>query len=330
MRQWNARVVAIALILCAAGEAQGQTSSPWPVLFERCKWTRVEIVLGRLAAVNAGCTESRSYRASDPKTGWNQTLVVTVRDGQASIRFRHSTKRQRVAVDIRTGNQVLLTMGAVDSAEPRVSYRQPSIGDVELIVRTTPAREYREPSLWHLWLAHPHVCRRYLLPLLQRMRPNWQLDAQAGRIERELLANVEDWRDPTSELDTMVAQLASPIFRERQTADLDLRARGYTALSYLRQLDTKQLDAEQRHRLRGVLRALAFEEGDTPQRMSAWLADDPQIWLTFARRDSLRTRTIAARHLHKIWAGPLEFDPAASPGLRRRQVARLRGQLLRR
>ena len=330
MRQWNARAVAIVLALCAASRAQGQKSSPSPVLLERCKWTRVEVVLGRLTAVNAGCNESLNCRASDPQSGWKQSLVVTVRDGQASIRFRHSTKKQRVTVDIQSGNQVLLTTVPVDSVVPQVTYRQPSTGDVELTVRSTRTRQYREPSLWHLWLAHPQICRRHVLPVMQSMRPNWQLDAQAGRIERELLANAEAWLDPTSELETLVAKLASPIFRERQTADLELRARGYAALSYLRQVDAKRLDAEQRHRLRGVLRALTCEEGDTPQRMSAWLIDDPQIWLTFAERDSLRSRTIAARHLSKIWDGPLEFDPAAGSALRRQQVARLHGKILRR
>ena len=86
---------------------------------------------------------------------------------------------------------------------------------------------------------------------------------------------------------------------------------GQLAVSFLNRLDERTLNAEQRSRIRQIKQSFHIDDGDTPDRVAAWLSEDKSVWLSLLERKSEATRTIAAGQLGEILGQSLAFDPAA-------------------
>jgi hypothetical protein len=184
---------------------------------------------------------------------------------------------------------------------------------------------YETTSVWHLLIVEADVCRRYLIPLLDRFRPKSSLLEVADELEEELLhvATVHDLPD-RKRLAVLVGQLADEQFSRREAADRELRSLGRTVLTYLEKLDPERLDAEQSFRIRRIVMSLSRTSGDdTAQQVASWLAGDPGIWLVLLSREELATRQLAAEQLTALLGRPIAFDPAADPAVREAQIEQI-------
>jgi hypothetical protein len=93
-----------------------------------------------------------------------------------------------------------------------------------------------------------------------------------------------------------------------------LREVGPPLLGYLNRLDMSRLDAEQKSRLRRVVRDLSTQSGeDTPQHVASMLIEDPLIWLALLSRPEEPTREAAVQQLSVLLNIPITVDPKASP-----------------
>ena len=169
-----------------------------------------------------------------------------------------------------------------------VEFDQPATGPVTLKIGAKEVREYRAGSLWHLMLTEPAECRRSLLPLLSLLQPNRDLAKTGEDVRAELLRMAESGTSSDQkQWARWVQELGDDQFAEREAADRQLRETGRIVVSYLQQLDTSRLDAEQRFRVRRIVKALTTANGgDSPEQVASWLFADPAVWLAMlqARR----------------------------------------------
>ncbi len=164
----------------------------------------------------------------------------------------------------------------------------------------TPAPS-KAASLWHLLMFEPELSNRYLVPILERLRPDWQLASFAEDLKQTLLqiaranqpANRPRW-------EALVAQLADDHYAVRERAERQLRAAGRAALPYLQSLQRSDLDAEQWQRVSEIVAASSDDREDTPERTAVRMLDDRSVWLSLLRRpagiDALRRRRSARAH----------------------------------
>ena len=75
---------------------------------------------------------------------------------------------------------------------------------------------------------------------------------------------------------------------------------GQPVVSFLNRLDEGTLNAEQRSRIRQIKQSFHIDDGDTPDRVAAWLSEDKSVWLSLLERKSEATRTTAAEQLGAI------------------------------
>lgn len=295
------------------------------------KWVAVQLVLGRLTITEARLGKDLKAVARCPLDTWQESLSFSASSvSSAAMNYRFLDQRQQLSVEIERGNQLAIDRQPVSgSGVVPVRFVQPSRGPLRLIVEDVNSpREVAAPSFWHLILLEPQLCREHLLPLLEMLHTDWQLDLQAERLEATLLSAARDGLLPDSDrMQKLVEQLDESDFRRRQAADRALRQMGPAAIAFIDRLPDKKLNAEQRYRLRRIRAALAEHTIDSPERVAAWLIDDKLVWFALLQHAVAETRSAAAAQLAILCDQPIEFDPQAESGQRQRQINRLRHEL---
>jgi hypothetical protein len=291
------------------------------------KWLKLEIVGGRLVARADRCSQSRLLAESPEDAPIREALLVESTRRGLIVCYERADAESRLHVEIdERGSLVLSSVRAVAdfSSSAEIQYLQPPEGKVSLVLGAKPGDAIVAENLWQLLLAEREVCARELIPLLESLRSDWRLGERLDRAELrlaeragpEMLAQRRAWR-------RWIDDLASPDFATRQAADGQLRACGQSVLAFLRQLDSRRLDAEQRRRVLAIVADLSDSSPDCPQRVAEWLAADKRVWLALLSRGDLEQRVVAAEHLSRLCQKPLAFNPAASADERNAQVAAL-------
>lgn len=317
-------LVALPLLL-AADDVAGQNAADGPRLITQLRWVEVHLSGGRIRATSS--YTGRRITASNKGSSRSEELSVDVAGGAVNLDYKLISEESSLSIAITGGDEIYIRCAPSEEDAPAVEFLQPAAGPVVLIAPDDgQAREHEAPSLWHLLLAEPELCKRELMPLLRPLRPNWQLAIEAREIEVELLRLARATDPPDYQAwSAWVADLASDDFSRRRAADRSLRDAGHAVLPYLRGLDRSRLDAEQRFRIRRIVAALGGAAGyDTPESVAAWLASDPRTWLIYLASDDESRRRMAANQLAHAWGGAISFDPAANERTRADQIQQLR------
>ncbi len=187
----------------------------------------------------------------------------------------------------------------------------------------TGQQVFRTRGLWQLLMTQPKECQQHLLPLLDVLRPNWNLADSAARVEERLLQEANgDGAASRARWADLVAQLGDENFAKREAADRALRTGNAGAVAYLRQLDVNHLDTEQQFRVSRILDAITVQNGDdSVEQVAATLATDPTVWLALLARPDPSARRTAVRELAEP-AGPVHCGRS---GRRSRQPKRQAG-----
>ncbi len=189
-------------------------------------------------------------------------------------------------------------------------------------------RQIEGDGFWQLYLADPELVRQHLVPLLEILRPGWQLASTGAAIEDALAQRTHDpRRGALARWAQWVERLASPKFADRESAQRQLTAAGPIVVPYLQGLDRRRLDAEQAARVRAIIEALSADNEDSADRVATWLSGDEQVWLSLAGRSEPAKRLAAARQLALLLGEPPDFDPLADAAVRQAQLEHLRGRL---
>lgn len=320
------------LLLLAApsvGKSQTPAVPPMPRLLsaDRLRVAEYRLASGRIAATaNASLGTTRVERR-------RERLLIQAAAAQVTFSFESNDAGQQLAIALSAGNQLSIRR---ERAEPKYSleFEQDSDeGDegLSLVVRTADAKyDLHGKSLWHLYLEQPELMRQHLFPLLELLRPSWQLAPQAAAVEDTLVRRApgtRPWDAP--QWTAWVAELGDAKFTVRQEAERLLLSAGPVVAPFLQGLSRKNLDAEQYSRVRNVLDALLDSYEDTVDQTSTWLASDLQVWLSLAARPDPLKRRIAAEQLANLLGEKIDFDAAADDEVRSAQLQRLRERIVR-
>lgn len=319
--------VAVAVLVVAAPAAAQQARSVRrsPTLAEAVRLRLVEtpIVSGRLTVTTT--------RRAPIQTSGNERLTIRLTGRETLAKYEESSPDEEICLEIVGSNRARLARTPKgNAAQGAVEFVQPPHGMVSLHVGAEDKQQvYTAPSLWHLLIIEREVCRQHLVPLLAKVNDTWDLLAMRDQVEEELIDRLARQTLPNRDHWTaLVGELGHERFTRREAADRELRASGPLVASHLQSLDTQQLDAEQRFRIRRILHSFSSDQGtDTPGQIALWLATDPRIWLALLQRDEEPTRRLAAEQLKLLLDPPVVFDPAADPAVRREQIEQLRARM---
>jgi hypothetical protein len=268
--------------------------------------------LGRIQVLNAQFGQSLSANTENPLTGIRESFSINVGSGQGTVHYELVTPELQWVVDFR-GSDWLKIEKTPRTAEGGIPVRlfQPRRGPIELTVgRGVDSRQIRADSFWHLMLGHREMCDLHLLPVLSSLRTDWELGEKADEIEHDLISRAAQGKLPdTRRWQALVRQMGRGTFHERRAAERELRQCGQAAVAYLTSLDPRDLDSEQRERIRRIVGRLVAHTDDSPHRVAVWLIGDEKVWLTIQSREDAVARCVATAHLARLRGKPVEFGP---------------------
>ncbi len=268
-------------------------------------WLRCYIVDGWVAfdgtrLANIGPFNNRARRGAG-----QEALSVRNENGQCVLTYERPGNEDQLTIEVAaSGDRILLRRTPRGgSAVLPVEFKQVANEKITLTLGSgTGQQVFRTRNLWQLLIAQPKECQQHLLPLLEMLRPNWNLADTAARVEERLLQQATgDGRRVVLAGPRLVAQLGDESFAKREAADRALRTGNAGAIAYLRQLDVNHLDTEQQLRVGRILEAMAVQNGDdSVEQVAATLAADPALWLALLARPDPSTRRTAARELARL------------------------------
>ncbi len=321
------------LIACSATFSNINAQEDSGSLPAELGWVKFRITAGRLQVVNAQYRESKTMEAGNPLVGSSETFRLNVSSQSATVHYRLASPEQTLTVDFDAPNSVIIewTAGKEPSEEPlaTMKYTQGSDGKVQLLVSDGGRiRTHQAESFWHLALVAREDVEQQLLPILTSLRPGWQIEQTAAGVEDALirLAASDDLPD-RARWKQLVGQLGSSSFRERRSAQRQLREAGPAVVAYLNSLPADSLDPERRARVERLIESLSTSADDTPDRIAMWLIDDPLAWVSVLESDDMGHRQTAKKQIEKLLDREIEFDSDADEGVRNRQIEKLRSEL---
>lgn len=322
--------VAWSLLLCLGwtewGAAQQAPDQRPGWLLNAHPVVRVQLVQGRICVDSLEVLPTTQAAAQTPD-GREENLRIQTGGGGVCLHYTLTDEARELTYDIQQGCEIRIKRRARrEGAGADVEYRQPRRGPVRLEVDDGRTRHvYQGTSLWHLLLTEPEPSRTHLAPLVEILRPSSRLTNVAADLRVALFQAAQAPAFPAQDdIARHVRQLDSPEFRVRQLADRTLRAMGPGIGPQLVAIDPRTLSLEQRERVKAILDGLAGPSADTPERIAAWLAADPLVWVELLRDDDAARRQLALSHMIRLTGGPVAFDPQASEADRQRQIGGLR------
>jgi hypothetical protein len=302
---------------------------PSPSIATRIRWVQFHMVSGRVIATSPMVVQRMLVPTStNQRGGRREVLSIEINSGIASLQYDLVAQGERLQIAVTGGNQLSISHGRSTEGY-QLEYRQLPDGPVELTIDSNgQKRVWKADGYWQIDLAEPEVVRRRLAPLLELLRPSWQLAHLGSEIEDALLTRPSiDQKKDLPRWTEWVDRLASPRFAARQQAQRELLQAGQAVLPVLQSLDKGQLDAEQAYRVRTLIESLAIDYEDRVDRVAATLANSADVWLSLMARDELAKRRVAAKRLTSLVGHEIEFDPAADQTVRPAQLQVLREQL---
>lgn len=298
-------------------------------LARQIQYLRPRMTAGRIVIVSHDPT--RSTNVISRSVDQQERLQLNFGNGLVTLSYEMVTPSMQLTINVTDSEEVIVRrLPKGDSTDAALEFVQPADGPISLrLTQGTRREQLRSPSYWHLALSWPHVCETQLAPILEILRPDWALSKTATALEAQLKRDARRFRPlDRSRLDELLRELGSHEFAQRESAERQLRAAGETILPFLRAIDRSRLDAEQAFRVRSVIHGMHSDlDDDTPENLAPWLVGDPHIWLALLDRDQEPMRRLAAEQLGRLLDKPLDFDPAAEPEVRQRQIKAISDQV---
>ncbi len=327
-------VIGLGLATVGGRQARGQQvfeeDEPESVtkVAEMLRYVQFRVVGGRIVAECSRQGLNLTTETRDVASGRWERLTLDMSNDAPGLRYERKSSHDDVVIELSDGEH-LIVRRTVSEPAASVEFEQSPDGELTLtIAEGGKERQVVAPTLWHLLLVEPQIGQKQLVPLLELLRPSWQLAGKATAIEQSLLRWAETQRHvDRARLARLVQALGDPHYSQRRAAARELAASGEPALMYLAGLRRQDLDAEQWQRVQVLLSALAGDHEDTAERSVAWLAGDLQVWLALAARDDLSIRQAAADELRLLLNGPIDFDPGAVSAERAAQLKHLEARI---
>jgi hypothetical protein len=282
-------------------------------------------IVSRMARLQQWATTTSSARRG------SETLRFERNDHGTAMHYKLVSPQRKLVIDA-DADYLLMERVSFDgdtvTAEAR--YEQEPGKPIQFrVLKDGQAHVLEADTVWHLWLEDPQLCSENLLPLCEMlgMRMPWQQFTQA--LELKLLQMVETGQTPDQDAwQAWLRELSDPRFAVREAADRRFRAAGTAVLPFIRGLDSAELDAEQRYRLRRIAYELQGEAtSDTVDAVAESLLQDPRAWVEMLDRGEASDRSTAAAQLERLLRAEVDFDPDGDDAARNASVGRLRNRV---
>jgi len=299
-------------------------------LFERLRWARFELVRGRLEVRDIRRGQNRSITVNHHEIMVREQIDFRINNNTLLLHYERQSPDNLLVLDVH--GRKLLTLRRIPTSpdQPTVLLHQ-DLHQVRLQFGEDDSRQYHASHLWLLFLEHPEECQEHLVPLLQALRQDWHLGRWIETVETNLIRTA--LAPPTIDMDflrTKIQELGSGPYRQRRAADIAIRAMGQEIIGILSEIDARNLNAEQRLRIRRICDSLFVPSSDTPLSVTSWLQSSPSTWLCLMKHPDSAIRASSHQRLAWLLDRPIPFNPEALPGIRERQIASVREDLLQR
>ncbi|MGD0900938.1 MAG: hypothetical protein ABR915_24155, partial [Thermoguttaceae bacterium] len=255
-----AAVVGWVLAGSAAAFAQAPPVAPMLQHIPASRMLGLAVVSGRI--VNTHSWQFGGHTSSSTDGTSREEMSFNGNGNTGSVRYQRTSPAEDFSLEINSeGRFHFLRREKENAGAASVEFVQEPGEPVTLSVGPADHRQvHRAPTFWHLAIIQREACRQHVYPLLDALRPRWQVARTADLVESQLLKlAADDNKHERQQWAGLVEQLADDRFAKREAADRQLRAGGTAAIAYLRQLDFTRLDPEQQSRVRRILRSVVPE-----------------------------------------------------------------------
>ncbi len=264
----------------------------------RMSWISFDVINGRIGSRYIRRMQSRSLSLHHATLDADEHAVVRTRGSEFSLKYELTSPRQSLQLQYDTNGVFQFDyqrFGSRDDLEDsyRVNMRQNHAHPLEIeITRLNQTRTYQSDQIWLAMFAMPVKERQCLTDVLARLSPRLDLELRFNEVLRTLSRIALHQRgDDYAMVRSLIKQLNSPTFSERQVADRQLRMFGRPLIGFLAGIEQSTLSTEQRARLRRMSQSLISLESDTVQQVVTSLRMNPLTWLVLANRgDSVLRR----------------------------------------
>lgn len=323
----------VVAVLCAVAAsprcAASQEIAMSPNLANQLSQIHVGIRSGRIVAAPRFMNRNMTSNvASDER---KEELRVDTSGFTATVDYKLTTKSFQVFVNLDRGRELRLRRLPLEGATiiPFELHQAPEGKIVVTFGEGANARTSTFDTVWHLFVSQPDTAKNDVEPLLHLLRPGWSPTVTARAIEEELLKQAQAARSYDRKLWlTLVEHLAAADYVDREAADRRLRDLGKVTVPFLRSLDLSRLDAEQRYRIRAILRRYGAEDAeDNPVGAAEWLAADAEIWYALAARSTPPQRPIIRSQLAMLLGQPVALGETSTGEAWQAELLRIREQI---
>ncbi len=213
----------VPIFLLSAAVALGQTAPP-PLLSpsrtnaSRLHWLQYSMVGGRVVVTSAYYGTNMTLGPLQVASG-HERLQVQINPGAINLRYELAGPDERLRIEL-VESQRLRIERTRTAPLYELDFEQESGKPLTLSLETDHGkRQIEADGFWQLYLADPELVRQHLVPLLEILRPGWQLAATGAAIEDALAQRLHDpRRGALARWAELVERLASPKFADRESA----------------------------------------------------------------------------------------------------------------
>ena len=266
-----------------------------------------DVINGRIGSRYIRRMQSRSLSLHHATLDADEHAVVRTRGSEFSLKYDLTSPRQSLQLQYDTSGvfqfdyQRFDNKGGLDDSY-RVTVRQNHAQPLDIeLSRLNETRTYQSNQIWLAMFAMPSKDRRCLTDVLSRLSPRLTLELRFNEVLRTLsrIALNQSGGDYDA-MRSLIKQLNSPTFAERQVADRQLRMLGRPLVGFLAGIDKSTLSTEQRARLQRISQSLISLESDTVEKVVSGLRMNPITWLILAKRGDPLLRRGALTQIEKL------------------------------
>ena len=273
----------------------------------RMNWISFDVINGRIGTRYIRRMQSRSLSLHHATLDADEHAVVRARGSEFSLKYELTSPRQSLQLQYDTSGVFQFDYQRFDSKDDsgvsyRINMRQNQTYPLEIkITQLNQTRIYQSNQIWLAMFAMPVKDRQCLTDVLGRLSPRLDLELRFTEVLENLsrIALYQRGGDYIA-IRSLIKQLDSPRFAERQIADRELRMFGRPLIGFLAGIDQSTLSTEQRVRLRRISQSLISRESDTVEQVVTSLRMNPITWFVLANRGDLLLRRGALAQIEKL------------------------------
>lgn len=295
----------------AQGPPDGERSSPARSasddagFFAPTGVVRFQLVQARL------CLDAPRHRKGSQNCdegGVYESITVTAERGIPSLHYVCQSDSHHLTLSVQQAAAMRIESWFPDTGERSV-LDQPEFGAVTWVHSLGDLNdEYEGTNLLHLRHANAALFDQHFGVLIQRLLHGRSLASLSEATQRVMLRELEtESALDESQIRNCVEQFRSARRRERVNAERQLLSWGTPIIPSLHTIYESDVDAEQRERMRMIMRRLRPLIDDTPSTLAKLFVNDRSYWDRIATGLSNEQLQAANHHLRGFGIEPVEL-----------------------